>query len=599
MAERFVSTRNIRFLLYEVFEADKLNQYPYYKDHSQETFNLIIDTALKIATDLMYPVFQDMDANPPRFDDGIVKTHPAVKTVMRELGQGGWISANQSYEYGGQQMPTVIQNVLQFIFCAANYSLNAYPGLTRGAANLIVHFGSREQKELYLNKMFSGEWQGTMALTEPDAGSSLADIRTSAEDSGEGYYRIKGKKIFISAGDTDAVENTVHMMLARIKGAPAGVKGISLFIVPKYRIGPKGQFELNDLLCDGIEHKLGYKGSPICQLSMGENRDCRGYLVGEPNKGLSYMFHMMNEKRVAVGIGAAGKATAAYYAALEYCRQRLQGRKTTEKDLRSQQIPIIEHADVKRMLLYQRAICEGSLSLALQAARYLDLKAVGEDAEKHDLMSDLLVPIVKSYPSEMGILSTSAAIQCLGGYGFCRDFPVEQYYRDIRIDTLHEGTTGIQGKDLLGRKVLMKGGRAYQLVVEEIIRTIKRAEKIFELKAYVFMLREALQLFISTTNYLLSINKRGEAEKYEADASLYLEMAGVLVVGWQWLLQAIAAAKALARQPNACDRQFYQGKLATFQYYFIYELPKIDSLCKVLKTSEGLTVKLDTDLFND
>jgi alkylation response protein AidB-like acyl-CoA dehydrogenase len=597
--EKFVSKRNIKFLLYEVFGVEELNKYEYFADHSRETFDMIIDTAYKIGTDIMYPVLQEMDTNPPLFVDGIVKTHPIVKKFMRDMGQDGWINAGMSYENGGQQIPTVIQNVVQFIFTAANYSLNAYISLARGASNLIVTYGSPEQKAMYLEKMFAGEWQGTMALTESDAGSSLADIKTSAEDSGQGHYKIKGQKIFISAGDTDAVDNTIHMMLARSMGAPAGVKGISLFIVPKYRIKENGEFEFNDLICQGIEHKLGYKGSPICQLSMGENGDCRGYLVGEPNKGLSYMFHMMNEKRVGVGIGATGKATAAYYAALEYANQRLQGRAATEKDPLSPQIPIIKHADVKRMLLFQRSICEGALSLALQSAKYLDLAAMNEDDEKHALIADLLIPVVKSYPSEMGILSTSTAIQCLGGYGFCQDFPVEQYYRDIRIDTLHEGTTGIQAKDLLGRKVTMKGGKAYQLVVEEIGGTIAEAGKNPELQPYAAQLQDSLQLFREVTEHLLAIKAKGNKEMFEADANVYLEMAGIFFIAWQWLLQAITAANALAAKASESDQNYYQGKIVTFKYFFSYELPKMESLGKILKSSYGLTVDMDAALFND
>lgn len=596
--EKVVSRRNIKFLLYEVFGVEDLTKHEYFGDHSQETFDMIIDTAYKLGMDFMYPVFQEMDVNPPEYVDGIVKTHPIVKTTMRDFGRDGWINAPMAYEYGGQQIPQVIQNVIQFIFTASNYSLGAYVSLTRGAADLIVHYGSQEQKDLYLEKMFAGEWQGTMALTEPDAGSSLSDIKTSAVDTGEGYYKIKGQKIFISAGDTDAVDNTIHMMLARIKGAPAGVKGISLFIVPKYRIKDNGEMEYNDVFCAGIEHKLGYKGSPICQLSMGDEGDCHGYLVGEPNKGLNYMFQMMNEKRIGVGIGATGKATAAYYAALEYANQRLQGRPLNEKDPNSPQVPIIQHADVKRMLLFQRAVCEGALSLALQNAKYRDLVKVGEDAEKYDLISDLMIPVVKTYPSEMGILTTSTAIQVLGGYGFCRDFPVEQYYRDIRIDTLHEGTTGVQGQDLLGRKVTMKGGKAYQLAMEEISKTIEEASGLSELQAYALQLKDAQQTFVNVTDYLLEIKATGDKEKFQADASVYLEMAGVLFIGWQWLLQSIVALKAL---PSAIDvdKNFYQGKLMTCQYFFRYELPKLESLGKTLKTSDGLTVAMNADLFED
>jgi alkylation response protein AidB-like acyl-CoA dehydrogenase len=597
MAGKFVSQRNIKFLLYEVFRADELNRYEYFMDHNQATFDMIIDTALKMGNDMMYPVFQEMDSNPPQYVDGIAKVHPAVKTTMREFGKGGWINASMAYENGGQQIPHILEFMVHYIFTAANYSLVVYPGLTAGAANLILAFGSQELKDRYLDKMFAGEWQGTMALTEPDAGSSLADIKTQAMETDQGHYQIKGKKIFISAGDTDAVENTVHLMLARIKGAPAGVKGLSLFVVPKYRHNDQGKLGFNDLTCDGIEHKLGYKGSPICQLSMGENGDCHGYLVGEANKGLNYMFQMMNEKRVKVGVGAVGKATAAYYAALEYAQQRLQGRREGEKNPLSPQIPIIEHSDIKRMLLFQRAICEGAISLALQVSKYLDLAHVGEEREKHELLADFLIPVVKSYPAEMGILSTSAAIQCLGGYGYCKDFPVEQYYRDIRIDTLHEGTTGIQGKDFLGRKVTMKNGKAYRLFIELISGAIIDAQGNYEVQLFAEKLKQALNNFHDVTEYLLGI--KADAERFIADSTLYLEMTGILAVAWQWFLQARVASEALRGNQLERDKDFYNGKLSACTYFFHYQLPKLETLGSIIKNNSGITVTMDVKLFED
>jgi len=477
MAEKFVSKRNIQFMLDEVFDLQALTQYPYYEDHSQETFQMIIDTAYKIAGNLMFPVLKDLDRDSPEWADGTVKVNPVVKQFLNEMGQGGWIQSDKPYDIGGQQIPVTLKQMINYIFAAANYSLFAYPSLTAGAANLIYTFGSEEMKNLYLEKMYAGEWQGTMALTEPDVGSSLGDLATQAEETGEGYYKIKGTKIFISAGNHDAVDNVIHLMLARIKGAPAGVKGISLFVVPQYRSNENGALEYNDVFCGGIEHKLGYRGCPICQLNMGENKDCRGYLVGKPNHGLAYMFQMMNEARVGVGLGAVAKATAAYYASLEYARQRLQGRRLMEKNPNAPMIAIINHPDIKRMLLFQRAITEGALSLAMQASYYEDLAKMGVDHERNELLIDFLVPIIKSYPAEMGILSTSAAIQIHGGYGFCGDFPVEQYYRDIRIDTLHEGTTCMQGQDILGRKAVMKQGVAFTYFQEEIKNTIARAKK--------------------------------------------------------------------------------------------------------------------------
>ncbi len=597
MAQQFFSRRNIQFMLYEVLQAEDLCNYEYFQDHSRDTFELIIDTVSKLATDVMYPVFQDMDSNPPVYADGIARVHPIVRNYMQECGAGGWINPYMSYEFGGQQLPSTVYTVIGFIMGAANYSLSAYPQLTGGAANLLVNFGSKELQDLYLAPMLAGQWQGTMALTEPNAGSSLADVKTSAEDSGQGYFLIKGQKIFITGGSTDATDNTVHMMLARIKGAPSGVKGISLFLVPKFYVDEAGNLQANDIFCTGIEHKLGYKGCPACQLSMGDNGSCRGYLIGEPNKGLAYMFQMMNEERVNVGIGAASKATAAYYAALEYAQQRLQGRKINDKNPESPQIAIINHADIKRMLMFQRAISEGALALGLQVSKYIDLAKAGEESEKNELLIDFLVPIVKTYPAEMGILATSAAIQCLGGYGYCKDFPVEQYFRDVRIDPIHEGTTGIQGQDLLGRKVIMKKGRAFQLFKEELSGTINTAAEIDQLKLPAKMLEEAMIMVEQVTSHLLQTAVQGDTERFLSDASLYLEMTGILTIGWQWLLQGVAACQALNVNVSTVDKNFYQGKMLTMQYYFDYEMPRINTLCEILTRNEGFMSDVPLETF--
>ncbi|MFZ5868275.1 MAG: acyl-CoA dehydrogenase [Thermodesulfobacteriota bacterium] len=601
MAERFMSERNLKFLLYEVLDLESLTKLPYYQDHSREVFDLVLDTAIRMGRDLLAPAFQEMDKQAPQLVNGEVKVHPLVRTFMKESGEGGWIGAGFPYDVGGQQLPITLAMAAAFIFGAANFAAGAYPGLTTGATHLILSFGSDELRDTYVAQMLSGEWQGTMALTEPQAGSSLSDITTRAEPTDEGYYKIFGQKIFISAGDHNGVDNVVHLMLAKIKGAPLGVKGISLFVVPKKRIGADGKLVSNDITTVGVYHKMGYKGCPITQLSMGDNGDCRGYLVGEPHKGLSYMFQMMNEARLGVGMQATSIATAAYYASLEYAGERPQGRKIATKDPSLPQVHIIEHADIRRMLLFQRAIVEGSLSLLLQGSVYSDLAAhtEGEQKERYELLLDLLTPVAKTYPSEMGIFSVSQGLQILGGYGYCDEFPLEQYYRDIRIHPIHEGTTGIQALDLLGRKVVMKNGAAARAYFEEVYKTITPALEDPALKPYAEKLQEALGTLQSVTTHLVGFALKGEVELFLADATLYLELFGIIAVAWQWLLQGLAAQKALQAGPTEQETLFYQGKLMTMRYFYHYELPKIQGLATRLTDAVAVTTEMNRELFAD
>ncbi|MBN2159617.1 MAG: acyl-CoA dehydrogenase [Spirochaetes bacterium] len=600
MAERFISKKNLSFLLYDVFDVESLTRYPYYADHGRETFEMVIETSFKIASGMMFPVLSEMDRQEPEYQDGTVRVHPAVREFLRAAGEGGWINATKPYDVGGQQLPNMINFAASFAFMAANYSLGVYTYLTAGAANLIWSFGSQELKDEYLPRMYSGEWQGTMALTEPNAGSSLSDVATQAEPTERGYYNISGQKIFISAGMHDAVENVVHLMLARIKGAPAGVKGISLFVVPALR-GEGGALVSNDVKCIGIDHKMGYKGAPIAQLAMGENGDCRGYLVGEPHKGLAYMFHMMNEERIGVGIGAVGIASAAYYASLEYARLRTQGRRQGEKNPATPQIAIIEHADVKRMLLFQRAVVEGSLALLLQVSRYLDLEQVsdGEEKEKYHLLVELLTPVVKTYPSEAGITSVSQGIQILGGYGYCRDFPLEQHFRDMRIHPIHEGTTGIQGQDILGRKVRMNDGRAFALFLGEVAADIAAARKHSRLSRQAGDLETAAASLKEITSYMVGAAASIGAEVFLADATLYLELFCLVCAAWQWLKMAAVSSGALDAGASGDDANFHAGKIVACEFFFAYELPKSLGLLKRLGDADGLTVKVNPEMFED
>ena len=599
MEDKFYSRRNMLFLLNEVTRVGELCEHDYFSEHDTEIFEMIIETAEQIAREQLLPYFSEMDKQPPEFKDGRVKVHPMVRNWMQQAGEGGWISAQFPAELGGQQLPIMIRLATSFIFGAANYSASVYPFLTSGAAGLIASFGNQSLKDTYLPKMFAGEWQGTMGLTEPQAGSSLADIRTSATPTEEGHYLIKGEKIFISAGDHDGVDNIVHLVLAKIDGAPDGVKGISLFVVPRLR--PEGNVqEYNDVTTSGTFHKMGYKGAPITHLSFGDNADCRGYLVGEAHKGLFYMFQMMNEARLEVGNSAACIASAAYYNSLAYARERLQGRRLGDKDPAQPMVPLIEHADVKRMLLFQRAIVEGSMGLLLQSAKYADLARAhqGEEKEKYELLLDILTPVAKSYPSEMGILSTSVGLQVLGGYGYCDDFPLEQYFRDMRIHTIHEGTTGIQGLDLLGRKVTMRQGAAFKLFVQEVEQTTSVAHEDQLLAPYAQRLDNAMSRLQTVTGALIA-RMAEDQEGGLSDATLYLELFGIVAVAWQWLLQGIAAQKGLQNATSDGARTFYQGKLVVSRYFYHYELPKIEGLAQRLLENDDLIVRLGAEHFED
>ncbi len=601
MATKFVSERNIKFLLYEVFDVESLTKYEYYSEHNRKMFDMVLKAAVKLGKDLLFPIFEEMDRNQPELVNGEVKVHPSVKTIMKEFGEGGWISSRVPFDQDGEQLPSMVADICDFIFAAANYSANAYPGLTFGASHLIESFGDKKLYDTYVPKMRAGDWQGTMALTEPEAGSSLSDITTMAELTNEGYYRIKGQKIFISAGDHDAVENVVHLMLAKIEGAPAGVKGISLFLVPKKRIDDSGALVSNDVVASGVYHKLGYRGCPIVQLSIGDKNDSRGWLVGEPHNGLRYMFQMMNEARIGVGMGATAMATAAYYASLDYSKSRLQGRKLSQKDPNLPPVAIIEHADVKRMLLFQRAVIEGAQSLLMQCSKFVDFQKVleGEAKEKYHLLLEILTPIAKSYPSEMGIQSISQGLQCLGGSGYCDDYPLEQYYRDCRIHPIHEGTTGIQGMDLLGRKAIMQNGQALLLYINEVHDAIAAAGEFEALEKFANELKDSLTTLQEVTRHLISIAGQDGPEVFLADATLYLEFFGIITIAWQWLLQGIAVQKALSTGAKKKDLNFYDGKMFTLRYFFGYELPKTLGLAKRLMDVDALTVEMRIEHFQD
>lgn len=560
---------------------------------------MVLDAALQLGDSVLFPYFQEMDRKPPELLNGKVTVHPHVKTYLKAMGEAGLIGATAPFEHGGQQMPEVLNAAVGFILGAANNSITTFTGLTSGAANLILSFGSEELKQQFIPKMFAGQWQGTMALTEPQAGSSLSDITSSAEPTGAGHYLIKGQKVFISAGDHDQADNIIHLMLARIKGAPAGTKGISLFVVPRKRWEGQGNLVDNDVVSAGLYHKMGQKGTPALHLITGDHNGCHGYLVGEPHKGLSYMFRLMNEARLGVGMTGVSIASAAYYASLEYARERPQSRRLNNRDLSAPQTPIINHPDVKRMLLFQKAVVEGSLSLILECAKYHDLAKVsaGEDQEKYELLLDLLTPVAKTYPTEAGIQSVSQGLQCFGGYGYCEDFPLEQLYRDIRVTTIYEGTTGIQSQDLLGRKILMHGGKAATCLFTEIGHVIQEAGTHDDLKRYAHSLQNEVQRLQQVTTHLGTIAAKGNPEPFLSDATLYMELFSMITLGWQWLKQAVVAKKALLlNNPQGDELAFYESKIHTMKFFFHYEIPKTLGLATRLTDGEVLTIALEKEV---
>ncbi len=579
MQDRLINRRDLAFVLYELLETESLCARVRFADHSRETFDAALDTAHRIAAEHFAPHNRKADLNEPTFDGKQVHIIPEVKRALEVFCKAGLLAAGKAYAQGGMQLPATVAQACLAIFNAANVSTAAYPFLTIANANLIEAFGTADQKTKYLPHLLSGRFFGTMCLSEPQAGSSLSDIRTRAEPQPDGSYRVFGSKMWISGGDHELSENIIHLVLAKIPGGPPGVKGISLFLVPKYLVNDDGTLGLrNDVALAGLNHKMGYRGTTNCVLNFGENGGALGWLVGEPHQGLSCMFHMMNEARVGVGLGAVMLGYTGYLHALAYARERLQGRPLAGKDTTRPQVRIVEHADVRRMLLAQKAYVEGGLALCLYAARLVDDQHTGETEQvRRDahLLLEILTPIVKSWPSQWCLEANSLAIQVHGGYGYTREYPVEQLYRDNRLNPIHEGTHGIQGLDLLGRKAGMQDGAALQLLMREMHATLREARKCDspELRGFADDLAGAVDRIMETTRNLLCAAANGEVELALANASVYLEMAGHMVVAWIWLRQALVA---VARLPGAqgAERDFYQGKLAACAYFFRWELPR-------------------------
>ena len=593
---QLINDKDLNFLLYDVFKAQELIQFPRFAEHDVETFNSILETAHGIANDFFAPHNAKADHDEPSFDGRTVTTIPEVKTAWKQFADAGLLCAQHEYELGGMQLPTLINMAANAYFMSANPSTVAYSFLTAAAANVIQAFGTTEQKNTFVPHMFRGRFSGTMALTEPDVGSSLGDLTTKAIPLAEGSYSIKGQKMFISGGDQDITENIVHLVLARIQDAPQGVKGISLFIVPKFKTHADGTLgEHNDVHLAGLLHKMGYRGTTSTVLSFGEHEQCQGYLIGEAGSGLKYMFKMMNEARVGVGLGAAMIGYRGYLESLEYAKNRPQGRIVSDKNPAAKPVNIIQHTDVKRMLLAQKSYVEGALALCLFAARLIDEHQANQN-EDAAILLDLITPVVKSFPSAYGPKANDLAIQVLGGAGYTREYPIEQCYRDNRLNPIHEGTFGIQSLDLLGRKLWQHNSKGLILLMQRMQNTIAEAQD-ERVKPLAALFQKHLAIVQATTQRLGKVLIQGQVDQALANSALYLDMMGKVIISWLWLDMANKAVATFQQSELEEDQNFMAGKLQAAQYFIRWELPEIEHQAQLLNELDDTCLNMQESWF--
>jgi butyryl-CoA dehydrogenase len=603
-----MTTRDtLDFLLYDWLKVDQLSRRERFADHSRATFDAVLDTCERLARDKFAPFNRLLDIDEPRFEKGRVRLPQATHDALHAYAASGMIAASQDAEIGGMQLPCVVEKAANAFFSQACIAMGGYVMLTHGNAGLLMAHGTERQQAVFAAREFAGEWFGTMCLSEPQAGSSLSDIVTRATPDGADFesdplgarYRLVGNKMWISAGEHEITPNIVHLVLAKIPGPdgklPAGVKGISLFIVPKHLVDADGQLTgiRNDVSLAGLNHKLGYRGTTNTLLNFGEKGGATGYLVGQPGEGLRCMFHMMNEARIGVGLGATMLGAAGYEASLAYAKQRTQGRPIAAggKDASAPPVRLIEHADIRRMLLAQKSYVEGGMALALYCARLVDEQRTGDPASAAEAgtLLEMLTPVAKSWPSEWALEANSLAIQIHGGYGYTRDFPVEQHWRDNRLNMIHEGTHGIQGLDLLGRKAVMQGGAGLKLLAHRIDASIARALPQARLAAHAYVLAQALQRLGAATR---SAWATASPEDALANATPYLQAFGHTILAWLWL----DVGTAILESGDAASTANV-GRLAALDYFMRYELPKTDAWLRVVESRDATCRDVPEDAF--
>jgi len=612
MAEYLVDLRDMQFILYEYLGVEKLCEYEKYSEFNKEVFDMVMDQGLKLAKEVIAPINEVADREGATFDNGKVTFPKEFHEAYKKFCEGGWIAVSSDPEWGGQGLPRSVSLSTSEFFSGSCMAFAMTPGLTHGAAHMFETFASDELKNIYLEKMFSGEWAGTMCLTEPQAGTAVGDVKTTAIKEGD-VYKITGTKIFISSGDHDLTENIIHPVLARTPDAPPGIKGISLFLVPKYLVNPDGSIgEFNDVHCGNIEEKMGIHGSSTCTLNFGDEGKCIGYLVGEENKGIVYMFQMMNEARIGVGLQGHALGAVAQQHALAYAKERIQGVDVRSmKDPDATRVAIADHPDVRRMLLFGKSVTEAVRALLMKTAYFADLAGVtDDDAEREKCMGyvELFTPVCKAYGTDMGFDVAVNAMQVLGGYGYCQEYPVEQYARDAKITSIYEGTNGIQALDLVGRKLAMKGGMIYMNFLTDLNAFIEEQKSDEGVGTYVRMLAEAKGALEEATNIFMTKSMSGDMLYPVSQATPYLRAFAEVVCSWILLEQALIAKQkldALCQEKGASDEEakkslvkendeakFYAGKIASMKFYVTQVLPDVFSKVNSIK-SEDRTVLED------
>jgi len=592
-----INIRDMRFVLYEQLGIERLCQFEKFKDFSRETFDMVLEEGAKLAAEVIAPLNSIADKEGCLYEKGKVKVPEAFHDAFKKYCEGGWIAASVDAEAGGQGLPESVALAAAEMFVGAGVSFTTYPGLTRGCANLIQSFGTPEQKQMFLEKMYSGRWTGTMCITEPQAGSAVGDVKCLAKKEGD-YYSIQGTKIFITAGDHNLAENIIHAVLARTENAPPGTKGLSLFIVPKIRINADGSLgEPNDVNCGGIEHKMGLKGSSTCTLNFGDDGRCHGYMLGQENQGIQLMFQMMNEARLGVGLQGFALGNLAYLYALKYAKERIQGVEVTKmRDPNAPRVNIITHPDIRRMLMTMKAYAEGLRALIYRCAYYADLAGVATDAKEKEYcenMVDLLIPIVKAYSTDIAFRLTEWAIQVHGGYGYCGEYPVEQLCRDVKITSIYEGTNGIQAMDLVGRKLSLKKGALFMGWMREVNEFVEKHKAHLIFGPSVVLLEQAKNTLVNVSMHFAKAAAGGDFFYPMLHASPYLNLFGEVELSYLLLDQAILAqnklqtlfqkagattdeAKAgvIAEQAEAA---FYSGKVFSAEFFVTNILPQVQS----------------------
>ncbi|MBW2433655.1 MAG: acyl-CoA dehydrogenase [Deltaproteobacteria bacterium] len=603
MAQTIADRRDIDFVLHEQLQVETLSEHEQYAEFNKKTIDLIVSEARHLAVKELLPINIDGDREGARFDNGRVTVPESFHKAWELFKEGEWLALSDDPEWGGQGMPVSISLAVNDLFIGGNFAFMMYPGLTHGAGRLIQTFGTPEQKKLYLKKMFTGEWTGTMLLTEPEAGSDVGALTATAVKNDDGTYSISGNKIFISSGEHDLAENIIHPVLARIEGAPAGTKGISLFLVPKIRVNDDGSLgEPNDVVCTGVEEKMGIHGNSTASLSLGSKGNCRGTLLGEENKGMRAMFQMMNEARLLVGLQGLACASSAYMYAVNYARERVQGRhllKAQEDDAPS--VPIIEHPDIRRMLLTMKAYVEGMRSLLYFIGNCEDksrISAKEADKARYQGLIDLLIPIAKGYVTDKAFEVCSLGVQVYGGYGYIKEYPMEQLLRDCRITQIYEGTNGIQSMDLLARKLGMNGGKPVMDLLGEIQQTLAAAKAISKLEGPAAKVEAAVnklgEVMLHIGQAALSMETRMSAF---AHAYTFMEVCGDVVFAWLLLWRATLAAQSLENGARKKDVAFYEGQIKSAEFFAHSVLPVSTGKMNVILAANTAVIDISEDAF--